>query len=193
MSLAWRWLGGFTVLVEAEGLVVYVDPWHLKEEKVPAADLVLLTNPRIGHTSPEDVALVQRPDTVVAGPADAVAKIPGGGRALAPGDGLSLGGLRVRAVPAANRELDFFPRSAGWLGYVLTGGGGTLYHAGATDRIPEMAEIEADVAFVPVSGRYLMGEEEARAAADDTGAKTRVALFLVGDRYRPYAGFSLAD
>lgn len=193
MSLSWRWLGGFTLLVESDGVVAYVDPWHLKEEKVPPADLVLLTNPRVGHTSPEDVALVAREETVVAGPADAVAKLPGGGRAVVPGDEVVLGDLRVRAVPAANRELGFFPRSAGWLGFILSGGGRTLYHAGATDRLPEMRSIRADVAFVPVSGRYLMGESEARAAADDTGATTRVALFLVGDRYRPYEGFSLSD
>ena len=191
-ALRWRWLGGFTVLLEWEGHRAYLDPFDLKE-KVPPADLVLVSNPRVGHSSPEDVAAVAGPDTVVAGPAGAIAALPGTKRALAPGDEFEHRGLLVSAVPAGSRELSFFPLDRGWLGYVLTAGDRTLFFAGLTDRLPEPDRIRAETAFVPVSGRYLMGAEEARALADAVGATRRVALVLVGDRFRPLDGFSVAD
>ena len=41
----------------------------------------------------------------------------------------------------------------------------SVYHAGDTDLIPEMKDIHADIALLPVSGTYVMtGEEAARAA-----------------------------
>jgi len=40
-----------------------------------------------------------------------------------------------------------------------------LYFAGDTDQIPEMADIDCDVALLPVSGIYVMTAEEAAAAA----------------------------
>ncbi|MHC4471386.1 MAG: MBL fold metallo-hydrolase, partial [Planctomycetota bacterium] len=163
--------------------------FRLKPKKTAPADLVLVTNPRLGHLSPEDLALVCREGTVVAGPEGALDRLPAGARGLAPGDTLDLPGVEVRAVPAYNRELRFFPKEKGWLGYVIRAGERTYYHAGATDRIPEMRSIRADVAFLPVTGGYVMDGAEALRAADDVGATVRVALLLVGDRYRRIAGF----
>ena len=47
----------------------------------------------------------------------------------------------------------------------------TFYFAGDTDAIPEMKEIEADVAFLPAGGRYTMDAAEAAEAAKVIGAK----------------------
>lgn len=192
MTATFRWLGGFTVRIDGPGGVLYVDPWRLKENSPPAA-AILLTNPRPGHASVEDVALVRTPETVVAGTADALAAAEVEGTALAPGDRLPAAGFAIEATLAANRELAFFPREKGWLGYRIAAGGRSFWHAGATDRLPEHEGIRADVAFVPVSGRYLMGPEEALAAAEATGAEVRTALLLVGDLFRPFPGFSAAD
>jgi L-ascorbate metabolism protein UlaG (beta-lactamase superfamily) len=51
------------------------------------------------------------------------------------------------------------------VGYVVTIGGVRLYFAGDTDHIPEMADIDCDVALLPVSGKYVMTAEEAAEAA----------------------------
>jgi L-ascorbate metabolism protein UlaG (beta-lactamase superfamily) len=186
-------LGGAAVRIEWESGSLYVDPFALKPKKNRPADLVLVTNPRLGHLSPEDLALVVRDGTVVAGPVDALELLPTGARGLAPGDTLELPGVEVRAVPARNRDLSFFPASRGWLGYVIRAGGRTYSHAGATDRIPEMASIRADVAFLPVTGGYVMDHVEAASAADDVGATVRVPLLLVGDRYRRIEGFVTSE
>jgi L-ascorbate metabolism protein UlaG (beta-lactamase superfamily) len=184
----WEWLGHFCVRVFAGGATVYLDPFRLRRRIVPA-DLVLLTNPRLGHTSPEDLARVCGPDTRVAGPEEAVAGLPYVTLGLKPGEEWSYHGIRLRAIPAYTRETVFFPRDRDWLGYLLRAEGLTIYHAGATDLVPEMENVSADVAFLPVSGRYVMGPEDARRAADRVGAGTRVGLFLAGDRFTEIPGF----
>jgi L-ascorbate metabolism protein UlaG (beta-lactamase superfamily) len=87
-------------------------------------------------------------------------------------------------------KTSFFPRARNWLGFLISDGVETAYHAGATDHIPEMADLKADVAFLPVSGRYVMGPESATRAADQIGAKVRVGTLVAGDRYVPVPGFS---
>jgi L-ascorbate metabolism protein UlaG (beta-lactamase superfamily) len=59
----------------------------------------------------------------------------------------------------------FHPREAEHVGFVVTVDGARIYHTGDTDHIPEMAEIECDVALLPVSGKYVMTVEEAAEAA----------------------------
>lgn len=62
---------------------------------------------------------------------------------------------------------EFHPKQNAWVGYIVTLSDGTrVYHAGDTDRIPEMDEIDADIALLPVSGTYVMTAEEAVAAAN---------------------------
>jgi L-ascorbate metabolism protein UlaG (beta-lactamase superfamily) len=51
------------------------------------------------------------------------------------------------------------------VGYIVTVGGLRLYFAGDTDHIPEMADIDCDVALLPVSGHYVMTAAEAADAA----------------------------
>lgn len=186
--MTWRWLGHFSVRIEADAGPLYVDPYLLKPKKSPTAAVVLVTNSRVGHCSEEDVEIVRGDETAVLGPADAVARL-GFGRALAAGETAEVAGFRIRAVPAYTVRTEFFPREKGGLGYVIEAAGRTYYHAGATDRIPEMAEVAADVAFLPVSGRYVMDAADAARAAEDVGAATRVPLLVAGDRYRPVEGF----
>jgi L-ascorbate metabolism protein UlaG (beta-lactamase superfamily) len=62
-------------------------------------------------------------------------------------------------VPAYNtREeaLGFHPKTNGWVGYVLELGGVTYYHAGDTDHAPELDDVRADVAFLPIGGHFTM-------------------------------------
>jgi L-ascorbate metabolism protein UlaG (beta-lactamase superfamily) len=174
-----RWAGGD----------LYIDPFQLKEKKVHSAALVLVTNPRLGHLSPEDIRAVSTPETLVAGPEDAIEAVPGRRSPLRPGEVLGFRGLTIRAVAAYNLETGFFPRVRGWLGYLIDGPDLRLYHAGATDLVPEMADVTADVACLPVSGRYVMGPEDAVRAAELVGARLKVAMHVVGDRHVPLDGF----
>ncbi|PNV78337.1 MAG: Zn-dependent hydrolase, partial [Thermoproteota archaeon] len=65
-------------------------------------------------------------------------------------------------------------REYGGLGYIVDLSGKRFYFAGDTDLIPEMSSIDVDIAFLPVSGTYVMTAEEAAEAT--RMMKTKVAI-----------------
>ena len=162
------WLGHDSFRLDGP-IVIYFDPWKLSGE-LPVADLVLVSHEHHDHCSPEDVALISGPDTVVVAAAKAAERLPGA-RAVRPGERLAVAGVEIETVRAYNINkfrspgVPFHPREAEHVGFVVTVHGARLYHTGDTDHIPDMAEIECDVALLPVSGKYVMTVEEAADAA----------------------------
>ena len=163
-----HWLGHDSFRLDGPP-VIYFDPWKLSG-KLPEADLVLVSHEHHDHCSPDDVKKVSGPDTMVVAAAGAAERLPGA-TVVRPGDRLSVAGVEIEAVRAYNTTkfrspgVPFHPREAGHVGFVVTVGGVRIYHAGDTDHIPEMAEIECDVALLPASGTYVMTVEEAAEAA----------------------------
>ena len=51
-----------------------------------------------------------------------------------------------------------------------------IYHTGDTDIIPEMDNINPDIAFVPVSGTYVMTAEEAAKATNELIKPKKIAI-----------------
>jgi L-ascorbate metabolism protein UlaG (beta-lactamase superfamily) len=149
--------------------MIYFDPVDLGED-LPQADLILVSHEHHDHCSPEDVKKIMGPDTEILASPAAAAKLPDA-RAIRPGDRVTAAGVDVEAVPAYNvnkfrsPEVPFHPRDAQHVGYVVTVEGTRVYFAGDTDAIPEMADIDCDLALLPVSGTYVMTAEEAAEAA----------------------------
>jgi len=162
------WLGHDSFRLEGPS-VIYFDPWKLSGEP-PVADLVLVSHEHHDHCSPEDVAKISGPDTVVVAAAKAAERLPGA-RAVRPGEHLTAAGVEVETVWAYNVNkfrspgVPFHPREAEHVGFVVTVDGVRIYHTGDSDHISEMAEIDCDVALLPVSGTYVMTVEEAAEAA----------------------------
>jgi L-ascorbate metabolism protein UlaG (beta-lactamase superfamily) len=162
------WLGHDSFRLEGPS-VIYFDPWKLSGE-LPIADLVLVSHEHHDHCSPEDVALISGPDTVVVAAAKAAERLPGA-KAVRPGDRLEVAGIEIEAVRAYNVNkfrspgVPFHTPEAEHVGFVVTVDGVRIYHTGDSDHIPEMAEIDCDVALLPVSGKYVMTVEEAAEAA----------------------------
>jgi L-ascorbate metabolism protein UlaG (beta-lactamase superfamily) len=73
--------------------------------------------------------------------------------------------ITVEAVPSYNTDKAFHPKTNNWLGFIVDVEGVRVYHAGDTDVIPEMKDFTADIAFIPVSGTYVMTAEQAVKAA----------------------------
>ena len=153
-----HWLGHASFKVSGE-TVVYLDPYLIKKDE--PADVVLVSHNHFDHFSPDDIKKIQKPETVVVATEDCVPKIDGKATIVKPGEKVTVKGLEIEAVPAYNTNKPFHPRENGWVGYVLTVKGRRIYFAGDTDRIPEMKEIKADIALLPVSGTYVMTAEEA--------------------------------
>ena len=76
-----------------------------------------------------------------------------------------LGDVKIDLVPSYNTDKDFHPKKNGWLGFIVEIEGIKIYHAGDADFIPEMKDLEVDIALLPVSGTYVMTADQAVKAA----------------------------
>lgn len=167
------WLGHDTIWVEGS-LQVCFDPFQITT--VRGADLILITHDHFDHCSPEDVARIQKENTIIITDAASAKRLKGDVRVVAPGDRLEVKGARIEVWPAYNTNKSFHPKASGMLSFVLTLDGIRFYHAGDTDRIPEMNDISVDVAFLPVSGTYVMTAEEAVDAARSIKPKLAIPM-----------------
>jgi L-ascorbate metabolism protein UlaG (beta-lactamase superfamily) len=159
--------GTQSTLLVTNGKVLWIDPFQVAHGD-PKADLLLITHAHGDHCSTADMKKVITPETVVVGPRDCIAAAPVEDSkkiAIAPGETRTIDGFSIEAVPAYNIDKPFHPRANNWVGYIIGASGRSLYHAGDTDRIPEMKTFQADVAFLPIGGTYTMDAEEAAAAA----------------------------
>ena len=157
-----HWLGHDAFRIDAD-LTIYIDPFRIGPG--PTADIIFISHDHYDHCSPEDIAKVQGPETVIVTCRSCLKKVTGNVEVVAPGDSLTVKGIPVRIVPSYNINKKFHPKKKGWLGFVLEIDGVRVYHAGDTDFIPEMAEIHADIVLLPVSGTYVMTASEAVEAA----------------------------
>ena len=168
-----HWLGHDGFRIEAAQTVA-IDPYEVASG--PKADLILVTHAHFDHCSPADVQKLQQADTVIVTEKDSAEKLSGDIRVVAPGDRITVGGMTIEAVPAYNVNKHFHPKANGWLGFVLEIDGVRIYHAGDTDFIPEMADLQVDIALLPVSGTYVMTADEAVEAALAIAPKVAIPM-----------------
>jgi len=155
---------------------IYLDPFKVGATQ-PPGDLVLVTHEHFDHFSPEDLAKVCNGNTFLILSKSIQGQLPGSVKArevkyVGVGEELEIEGIKVKTVKAYNINkfrspgVPFHPDDGRYVGYVLDIFGTTLYHAGDTDNIAEMKELTGiDIAFLPVSGTYVMTWEEAVVAA----------------------------
>ena len=160
------WYQQSAYLWRGDPLNVFIDPWGVTDE-IPA-DVVFLTHAHEDHFSEEDLKKVGRRETIFVAPRNVAQELSGNVMPVAPGDAIEVAGIKVQAVPAYNvveSRLEMHPRANNWVGYILTLGDTTYYHAGDTDHAPELDDVKADVAFLPIGGTYTMDVVEAAAFA----------------------------
>jgi L-ascorbate metabolism protein UlaG (beta-lactamase superfamily) len=143
---AFRWAGN--------GLTVYIDPWGVGDD-APPADVIFLTHAHYDHFVPDDIERISTGSTKIAAPHDVAAELSGDVTPVAPGESHEIGGVAFTTVPAYNiqeHRLASHPKENRWVGYVMELGGSSYYHAGDTDHAPELDDVRADVAFLPIGG-----------------------------------------
>ena len=165
-------LGHGTLLLTFDDKHIHVDPFSkvADYDKLPKADVILITHEHHDHMDPDAMASVRTEKTKVV-LTEICAKQVKGGIVMKNGDVRSVDGLTIEAVPAYNivhkREngRPFHPQGDG-NGYVVTFGDKRVYLAGDTENIPEMSDLEdIDCAFLPMNLPYTMTPDMAADAA----------------------------
>lgn len=170
MPIEIQWLGHAGFRISGPSGLVYIDPWKLSTGGADA-DVVIVSHSHHDHYSPQDVAKVSKATTTVLGPPDVIAKLPSG-RAIVPGESVTIGRIVIEATPAYNVGKKFHPKENGWIGVVISMDAARIYYAGDTDLIDEMSALErVDVALLPVGGTYTMDAAEAALACERIACK----------------------
>lgn len=159
----------------SNGKTIVIDPYNISDGI--KADLILITHSHYDHFSLSDIQRVVKRGTIVVCAPDCqskVTKLKGIHMELMEiGDEIEVKGIKINAFPAYNLNKKFHPKDEGFLGFVLKMDDIIIYHAGDTDKIPEMQRLTGYgkhgnkfVALLPVSGSTVMNSEQAAEAAE---------------------------
>lgn len=171
-----HWLGNAGFLIK-NSKIIYIDPYNIRDG-LEKADLIFLTHSHYDHCSVADIAKIIQPGTKIIMPADCQSKIvrfdvPINYEIVEPSRELVLGDVKISCISSYNLDKAFHPKDEGWVGYLIKMKDVLIYHAGDTDKIPEMQKLtgykqegKKFVALLPVGGRFTMTAEEAADAVN---------------------------
>ncbi|MFH1189578.1 MAG: MBL fold metallo-hydrolase [Candidatus Omnitrophota bacterium] len=169
---SFRWQGSKTV---------YFDPWKLSKNAVKS-DIICVSHEHYDHFSKPDITAISMPETVIVtcenverdiDPREIGCKEA---RVMAPGESIDIYGVKIEAVASYNTDKLFHTKRSKKLGFIVTMDGVSVYHAGDTDRIPEMSGVRCDIALLPIGGTYTMTAGEAAEAALSIRPKVAVPM-----------------
>jgi len=166
-------LGHATVKIKND-LVIYIDPYKISDTE--KADIILITHDHYDHLSLQDIKKIQKEETDIIIPSAAIEGVSGNVKEINPGDSITVKGIDIKVVPAYNIKKKFHPKKKNYVGYIVKVHNISYYHSGDTDRIPEMKNLNVDVAFLPVGGTYTMDAKQAAKATEDIKPKVAVPL-----------------
>lgn len=156
--------------------VVYIDPFRIKDE-LHDADYVFCTHSHYDHFSPEDIQKVinnkTKIITVEEAREDALKLVDEERLLIVKAEGeYKIDEIKFCTTYAYNVDKAFHPKENKWVGYILELEDVKYYIAGDTDNIPEIQDVCADVAFLPVGGTYTMNYKEASKLANNINVQT---------------------
>ena len=154
------WLGQSGFIFNLSNKIITIDPF--KSSCSIDSDIILITHPHWDHLSLVDIEKFEKKNTLIITGFDPEGKIVGNVKSIEPWEEISVGNLKIKAVPAYNINDKLpHPRSNKWVGFIISINGISIYHSGDTDLIPEMSDFNPDIAILPISGTYLMNVKEA--------------------------------
>jgi L-ascorbate metabolism protein UlaG (beta-lactamase superfamily) len=167
-----HFIGHGSLMFNMNSFTIYFDPVRSSGsyEKLPKADLILVTHEHGDHLDTDLINILRKPETVMLCNENSAVRIPWA-QIMKAGDRKTVNNIIVEAVPAYNivnmrgPGQPFHPLGVG-IGFLLTIGDKRFYIAGDTENTPEMKALKnIDVAFLPMNLPYTMTPEMVADAA----------------------------
>ena len=187
--------------IKYQDTVVYLDPlWTqiMDGPEIENGSYIVLTHAHLTHCNPVAISAISDDATITIGSPD-VANLTDTADnkrhltpdyVVRPGDFLEFDAVRFEFVPMYNIDPSrvwAHPPDTDDFGVIVEINGVRIYDASDTDRIPEMAEIDTDIALLPVSGYAEMSYEEAADAVEDLKILSDLK-FAIPMHWRSYTG-----
>jgi L-ascorbate metabolism protein UlaG (beta-lactamase superfamily) len=185
IELSWMGHDGFRIVGldnNSNRKTIYIDPYQLSkiDHNKNNADILLISHNHYDHFSFDDLKQVISKRTSIVAAKECLEQLTEVDvmevKGVQPGDKLTVQGIPIEAVSSYNINKKFHPKTDGKVGFVFNLSNQVVYHAGDTDVIPEMGSINPDIAFVPVSGTYVMTAEEAAQAVNEFIKPKKLAI-----------------
>lgn len=176
-----RWTGHAGFQIVAGDKIIYIDPFKLGKQyfEKQDADLILISHNHFDHLSLDDLHKIVNQDTVIFAARECVDQLKVLSvkeiRGVGPEEKMNFENVPIETIAAYNTNKEFHPKKDRKVGFVITTSNTRVYHTGDTDIIPEMSNVNPDIALTPVSGTYVMTAEEA-ANAVNNAIRPKIAI-----------------
>ena len=158
-----------SLAIEFEGRHIYLDPVmeNADYEKLPKADVILVTHSHYDHFDMAAIDALQKEGTQILLDKSSAEGFYGDCFTMLPGAVAEpFANIKVEAIAAYNtseHQLQFHPKEREDCGYILTLDGAVrIYMSGDTDPTDELRAVKnIDIAFISVNQPYTMTPEQA--------------------------------
>mgnify|MGYP000064709504 CR=1 FL=1 len=176
-----QYLGHAGFRISHKGTEIIIDPYltddsrRLTKPPVDPRELrpnfILITHEHFDHCDvPVVKMLARRFNAKVIGPPPVERKLDFKIVKVRPGNELDYGDFIVRVIPAFHHQSEF-P-----VGFLLDFDGFRIYHAGDTYYDRTLADVNTDIAMVPIGGTYTMNVEEAAKLVKEMSPRVAIPM-----------------
>jgi len=172
------WLGHATFkIITNSGKVIYLDPYQIPDG-AEKADIIIVSHSHSDHLDSKAIKSIWKDSTILLGPLSDSNKLKRlNGKGISINKTIEIDDVKVQLVPAYTFKKGTHPKNQGWAGIIIETEGKRIYHAGDTERIPEMKDLkDIDVAMLPCGGTYTMDFDESTDAACDINPKIAIPM-----------------
>ncbi len=167
MEIFWKGHAAFKIVTES-GKVIYLDPYKIGKDE-EKADIIVSSHTHGDHFDNRSIKNLMKDGTILLGPTSISSRLSKyNGKGLKFGESHEVDDIKITLVPSYTISKPTHPKENNWSGTIIETEGKRIYHAGDTERIPEMKDLkDITVALMPCGGTYTMDFEESCSAVLD--------------------------